>query len=161
MKYFAGVKTLEELKKLYKTLALKNHPDRGGDVEVMKAINVEYEEAFARVKNIHVNAQGETYEKENKEQANEFTDIIENLIHMQGITIEIIGCFVWVGGGTKQYKEALKEMGFKWHSTKKLWYRAPADYKKRSRRKYEMDEIRNMYGSQTVETANKYEIKTA
>ena len=39
MKYFANIKTLEELKKEYKRLALENHPDRGGDVEVMKARN--------------------------------------------------------------------------------------------------------------------------
>lgn len=41
MKYFNNPKTLEELKKQYKKLVMENHPDKGGDLEKMKAINVE------------------------------------------------------------------------------------------------------------------------
>lgn len=33
----------EDLKKAYRTLAIKNHPDRGGDAEDMKQINAAYE----------------------------------------------------------------------------------------------------------------------
>lgn len=43
MTYFSKVKTLEEAKKLYKELALKNHPDMGGSVEVMQEINSEFQ----------------------------------------------------------------------------------------------------------------------
>lgn len=41
MKFFKNVRTLEELKKEYRTLAMKHHPDRGGDLETMQAINSE------------------------------------------------------------------------------------------------------------------------
>ena len=37
---------------------------------------------------------------------------------MDDIEIEIIGCFVWVTGNTKLYKEKLKELKFQWHSKK-------------------------------------------
>ena len=147
MKYFANIKTLEELKKEYKRLALENHPDRGGDVEVMKAINAEYDIMFNKVKDIHVNAKGETYTKENTETPSEFKDIIDKLIRMEGLEIEIIGCFIWLSGNTKAHKDNIKALGFKWHSTKKMWYKAPEDYRKKSRKKYSIEEIRDMYGT--------------
>lgn len=43
MKYFKNVQNAEELKKEYKRLARENHPDMGGDVEIMKAINGEFD----------------------------------------------------------------------------------------------------------------------
>lgn len=147
MKYFANIKTLEELKKEYKRLALENHPDRGGDVEVMKAINAEYDIMFNKVKDIHVNAKGETYTKENTETPSEFKDIIDKLIRMEGLEIEIIGCFIWLSGNTKAHKDNIKALGFKWHSTKKMWYKAPEDYRKKSKKKYSIEEIRDMYGT--------------
>lgn len=147
MKYFANIKTLEELKKEYKRLALENHPDRGGDVEVMKAINAEYDIMFNKVKDIHVNAKGETYTKENTEAPSEFKDIIDKLIRMEGLEIEIIGCFIWLSGNTKAHKDNIKALGFKWHSTKKMWYKAPEDYRKKSKKKYSIEEIRDMYGT--------------
>lgn len=44
MKYIKNVETLEELKKAYKKLALKLHPDCGGNEEEMKILNNEYDE---------------------------------------------------------------------------------------------------------------------
>ena len=32
-------------------------------------------------------------------------EVIEKLIKMNGITIEIIGSFVWVSGNTKEHKD--------------------------------------------------------
>lgn len=66
---------------------------------------------------------------------------------MDGIIIEIIGCFVWVTGDTKPSKDKLKVLGFQWHSKKYAWYFAPENYRKRSRRDYDLDEIRTMYGT--------------
>lgn len=48
--YFDACKSLEELKRAYKKLALENHPDMGGNVDVMKAINCEYDRTFERLK---------------------------------------------------------------------------------------------------------------
>ena len=147
-RYFVRIETLEDLKKQYKKLALENHPDRGGDVEIMKEINAEYDRFFADMKNYHRNAKGEVYTKENNEAPEEFRDIIEKLIKMNGLEIEIIGCFIWLSGNTKEHKDNIKALGFKWHSTKKMWYKAPEDYRKKSKKKYSIEEIRDMYGVQ-------------
>ena len=45
-KYFKNVKSFDDLKKQYKNLLKKNHPDNGGDLEVMKEINVEFDALF-------------------------------------------------------------------------------------------------------------------
>lgn len=49
-KYFVNCKTLDELKKVYKHLAQKHHPDVGGDTATMQAINAEYEARFEVLK---------------------------------------------------------------------------------------------------------------
>ena len=149
MKYFNNPQTLEELKKQYRELAFKYHPDCGGSNEVMKIINNEYDELFTILKDIHKTKDGETYtaKQETSETAEQFKDIINELMKMENIIIEIIGCFVWVTGNTKTYKDKLKELKFQWHSKKIAWYLKPEDYKKRSHRDYELDEIRAMYGT--------------
>lgn len=146
-RYFIRIETLEELKKQYRALAMKHHPDRGGDVEVMKLINEEYDRAFDKVKDIHRNAKGETYTKENPETAEQFRDIIDKLLRMQGVEIEVIGCFIWLSGNTREHKDEINAMGFKWHSKKKMWYKAPDDYRRRGKKQYSIEEIRDMYGT--------------
>ena len=153
--YFKNIETIEDLKKQYKKLVFANHPDKGGDEEIMKAINNEYEKLFGQYKNLRRGKSGEKYEKETTEVAAEFMGIIEKLIHMQGIVIEIIGTFVWVSGDTKNYKDELKSMKFRWNGTKKSWYLAPDGWTKKSRKVYDMDDIRTMFGGQEVETSQK------
>ena len=50
MTYFAQCKTLDDLKKEFRRLAMIHHPDRGGDVETMKEINNEYDMMFPVLK---------------------------------------------------------------------------------------------------------------
>lgn len=45
-KYFRNVSSFEDLKSQYKALLKANHPDNGGDLEVMKEINVEFDALF-------------------------------------------------------------------------------------------------------------------
>jgi len=50
MKYFIGIRSLAELKKEYRRLAMQNHPDRGGDTKVMQDIIRQFEILYDRMK---------------------------------------------------------------------------------------------------------------
>ncbi len=152
MKYIKNVETLEELKKTYKKLALKLHPDCGGSDEEMKILNNEYDILFEKLKNHHKNKEGETYTKETEETPEQFKDVLNKLfsLKMEKVEIEIVGSFIWLTGNTKPYREEIKELKFRYSPKKYAWYKAPNDYKKRSRKNYDMETIRGMYGSQKV-----------
>lgn len=46
-KYLKNINSLDDLKSKYRDLLKKNHPDNGGEVEVMQEINAEYDALFA------------------------------------------------------------------------------------------------------------------
>ena len=50
MKYFKNIHSLSELKKQFRTLAIANHPDKGGDTAVMQEINAEFDVMFKILK---------------------------------------------------------------------------------------------------------------
>ena len=61
MTYFKNINSLAELKKEYRHLALENHPDKGGNTEMMQQINVEFERLHEIWKNdttVSANASG-------------------------------------------------------------------------------------------------------
>ncbi len=149
MRYFTDCKTAEELKKAYRTWAKKLHPDLGGNAEEFKVMQAEYEKLWERLKNVHQNAQGETYTKETDETPQEFINIINTLVRLNGVHVEICGNWIWCSGNTQPYKDTLKSLKFKWAHKKKAWYYHTEPYRKRSRRELSLDEIREMFGSQS------------
>ena len=149
MKYFHNCKTAEELKKAYRTWAKKLHPDLGGNAEEFKVMQNEYEKLWERLKNIHTNSQGETYTKETTETPQEFINIINTLVKLNGVHVEICGNWIWCSGNTQPYKDTLKSLKFRWAHKKKAWYYHTEPYRKRSHRELTLDEIREMFGSQS------------
>ena len=148
MKYFTNCKSLDELKAEYRRLVKKFHPDRGGDAETMKAINNEHDEVFELLKKQH-NASADEFHQ-TTETPEEFREIIEKLIKLDGLEIELCGSWLWIGGNTKEHKDALKAAGCKWSSNKKLWYWHHVEEGRRWHKgNRTMSEIRTKYGSQT------------
>lgn len=139
-KYFAGINKLEDLKKEYRKLALKHHPDKSqGSEDIMKEINNQYEKAFEQLKK-----QG------TKESARDLMDIIDKLIKYDTIGIEIVGTWVWVDGKTYPIKEELKSLGFKWSSKNKKWYWTNGDHTKKKATKYSFQQVREYHGSEVI-----------
>ena len=147
MKYFVNVHSLDELKAEYRRLAMKHHPDRGGDLETMKAINAEHDALFEILKKKHNDSADEYHQT--TETAEEFRDILEALMKLDGLTIELCGCWLWISGNTREHKEALKAAGCRWSQNKTAWYwRHPEDRKSYRRSNTSMSDIRMKYGSQ-------------
>lgn len=143
MKWFKDIKDITELKKEYKRLAFKYHSDRGGDDELMKEINVEYEEMFNILK------EQATEKETEKEDSRDFIDIINALMKFD-ITIEVIGSWLWLHGDTYSIKEQLKELGCRFSKGKRLWYYTKSDYKKTYHKNNNMGDIRSRYGSTVI-----------
>lgn len=152
LKWFSNPETLEELKKQYKKLAIKHHPDMGGTQSDMQEINAEYDSLFNRLKNTHKSAAGETYtsKTETTETPDEFKDIINSLIALEGITIEICGSWLWITGDTYPHRKVLKELHFRFSKNKSAWYYHTADYRKTSNKQFTLNQIRDLYGSETI-----------
>lgn len=171
-KYFKDVNTLEELRRQYRDLLKKYHPDNAnGSTEATQEINAEYDRLFKVLKNRHESKAADSKDGNAKTDFNnmkyDFTEdtklreVLQQIITFEGINIEIVGCWIWVDGNTYDYKDALKEIGFKWAREKKKWYFHTEAFRKRSHKKLSMEDIRNYYGSTEVETDGTKRLKQA
>lgn len=165
-KWFKDCQSIEDVKKTYKKLAIKYHPDinrESNATAVMAEINNEYEKAFATFKNIHKsNTNGENAESEKRycnadETPEMFRDIINGLIHCDGVNIDIVGSWVWLTGNTYEYRDTIKGLGFKWANKKKAWYWHTDEYKCR-RSNMSLDEIKMKYGCQSFATSKQLKL---
>lgn len=147
--FFKHCTTAAEVKTLYRELCRKYHPDLGGDTATMQALNAEYDEACKRAQR--------TDRPDKSEGAYEYysaadklvREAIEKIITLPGITIEVCGWWVWLGGDTKAVKEAIKAAGYRWAKNKSMWYYPGCPSKGRG--SYDMDEIREVYGSEKID----------
>lgn len=159
MKYFHNCHTAEDVKHQYRENAKKYHPDLGGNPEDFKAMRIEYERLWEHYKNIHRNSEGKTYERETAETPDEFADIINTLVKLKDVEVELCGSWVWVSGNTKEYRDILKGLHFKWAHKKQAWYFHTETYRKRSHRELTLEEIRDMFGSQRYDQKQEEEKK--
>lgn len=160
MDYFKDCICIEEVKETYRKLCFNYHPDISKEKnanEIMKEINSQYDKAFNKFKNIFKNKEGETYQdkKAVSETPEEFRNIMSILVDIKGIKIELIGRWIWITGNTKECKEQLKKLKFRWCKNKKAWsWHRPED-NTCSKGKTTLDEIRIKYGSIEVEEGKK------
>lgn len=146
--FFKEINTLEELKKEYKKLVWKHHPDLGGNTETMQQINAEYDKKSKQIeRGITENITEEIPEK--------YRDIINGLVNFDGIDIEICGSWVWLGGNTKIYKDKIKELGFNWARKKGMWYWRTDENKIFNRKPMKIEEIRKKHGSEKLKVERK------
>lgn len=146
LKEFQGIEGINEAKKIYKTLAKKLHPDIGGSEEEFKLLNEIYNHLI----------ENKIYFSNSSKIDIELEKIISLILHFENINIELIGSWVWVSGDTKEIKEKLKEIGFKWASKKKMWYYG--EMKVKNPNPKSMEEIKAKYGSETLKSSEKKKI---
>ncbi len=165
-KYFKDVNTLEELRRQYRDLLKKYHPDNAnGSTEATQEINAEYDKLFKLLKDRHESKSADNKESNTKTDFNAnmydwendkaLRETLQKIINFNGIEITICGQWLWVSGNTYSYKKELKEIGFKWASQKKMWFWHSENFRKKSRKTLSMEEIQNYYGSTKVKTNTK------
>lgn len=115
MEYFENVSSIEKLRKRYRQLLKKHHPDNGGDVSIMQEINSQYDALFD-VLSRSKSTDGKTYTKEDDEQFRAILDAISGF----NMAFEIIGSWIWCFG-CYPYREQLKSLNFSYAPKKKAW----------------------------------------
>lgn len=167
MNYFNNVETLEELRKQYKELLKRYHPDNPqGSTEATQAINAEYSELFKVLKNRHESKANNNNTSHDNNMKYDFSEdealreMLNKIINFHGVTIEIIGNWIWCFS-SYEYRKELKEYGFKYASQKKAWYWHSEAFRKKSHKSLSLNDIRNYYGSTEVQTEDSKRLKQA
>jgi len=163
---FAECKTVNEIKALYRILAMRWHPDRkGGDNETMKSVNAAYETALkSHDGERSVGSDGrEHYYRWNEKVERAAMDIISKLLalRMANVEIDLVGTWVWVGGDTKPNKGRIKALGLKWHSKRVRWYWRPDGYRRRYNGRLSYGDLKNVYGCRSFESEDERRMAVA
>ena len=143
--------TADDAKKLFRKLAVELHPDKASEENKGHA-----HLAFIKLKHEYENYLKGSHcftSKQASDETNAFdefikaNDFIQNFV---GVTVEVVGTWVYLCGNTYPYKTAIKENGFSYSGTKKKWYKAPYELKTKSKRGTSFDKITAKYGYTSV-----------
>lgn len=165
-KWFKECKTKQELRKAYIQLIRKYHPDNGGDENICKEINTEYELLINKLPDVDTDTdrtkeysdawkarQTEAKQRSFSDCDEKIRNIIYNIVGLKDVDIEIVGLWVWLSGNTYPYRDTIKANGFTWSKARKKWYASPYDVIDRERKYYKKESfetLRNRYGSEHI-----------
>ena len=155
--WFKNCLTVGNVKKLYRHLAKEFHPDLGGDGRVMQQINDAYHALLKRLDgqtSIGNDGKEHTYcYNQQTEQAvmDKAAEVLK--VAKPNWLVEIIGTWLWVSGTDRADKDLLNKngAGLKWHSKRGRWYWHSPTYRRQYRANLGMNDLRAMYGTQTME----------
>ena len=153
MDFFKGFLTVEEIKIEYKRLARLHHPDLGGDLETMKALNNAYEAALKSCngqKSRDSTGKSHTYRYDQTIE-NEIVEFIYAFLALEtGLSADLIGVWVWITGDTKPHRDALKALGCRWNPSRGCWYFRPISCAGSYGRGGSLEELASKYGCVSV-----------
>ena len=151
--FFKGFLTVEEIKIEYKRLARLHHPDLGGDLETMKALNNAYEAALKSCngqKSSGSDGRQHTYRYDQIIE-NEIVEFIYAFLALEtGLNADLIGVWVWITGDTKPHREELKALGCRWNPSRACWYFRPTSCAGSYGRGGSLEELAFKYGCVNV-----------
>ena len=163
--YFASCGTFDQLKQEYRKLAMKHHPDKGGDAEIFKEIVNQYERAVNYMAAHGENNGPKPTEEERKAKILEnekYMTAVNAVINIEGIIIEVVGTWIWITGNTYPVRQAIGAAGFIFAGAKKAWYFRTEENKITSYKKGQtLEDIKTKYGAQTLKSGYKQSYRIA
>ena len=155
--YFQSVKTLDEAKKLFKELAIKLHPDKNPNDESATANFQQMLNEFQSFKPTTEKFKGEADQWDGRT----YSELIIQLMQIEGISITVCGSWIWLEGDTKPVKDQIKAVktgdtmkcGFS--GNKSQWYFSPKGYRKKSKKAHSFDDIKSYFGAEKVSNKQK------
>jgi hypothetical protein len=153
MKYFSECKTQEEVKAEFKRLAKINHPDKGGNVEIMQMINAAYSIAIKRV------LSGSKFTDEEVESeilsAEAYKNAVQSIINIEGIIIELCGSYIWVTpletDNFWSFWPEMKKAGYLFAKVKKQFYFRTEEHSSKGNTKtLSSEQIASKYGRRVI-----------
>lgn len=161
MSYFKNeYANISELRTDYYKLAKEHHPDMGGSLEEMKAVNNAYDKIYKQViaggyKDF--SKWSEDFKEKFYTNDAELRSVIDSIVHFPDLDIEVCGVWLWVGGDTKKYKTELKGQSMRFSGKKMKWYWHPKGYRKFTKGEWSFEKIKSTFGSTKIESE---ELKT-
>jgi len=128
MSYFTGAITVAEIKNRYAALCAVHHPARGGSEATYDAITVEYMRLLAeRDGAIITDDAGAKHEYKYNAQREEtlnrqIADTLARSAQLSGIKIMLVGTWLWVSNTQRTHAPELKQLKYRWHGKRQLWY---------------------------------------
>jgi curved DNA-binding protein CbpA len=147
------IKDLDQLKKQYFKLVKIYHPDAGGTNEQFVKLKDEYDKLRNSI------LRGANLSEEQKKNELEIDEamqiILDNIINIEGIEIELIGKWIWVGskqlGFTTPTYTLLKQAGLRYIKKGGKPYMIYAGVESKSRGGYTKEDIEKKYGKTKFE----------
>jgi len=144
------IKDIDSLKKQYFKLAKKYHPDAGGSTAQFQDLQKEYDKLFkALLSGSDLNSD----QKNNEIVIDEaIRSIIDQIINLEGISIELMGKWLWVGDSNTLYSfstpmyNALKSAGLTYIKKAGRPYMVYKGVESSSRGKMSKEDIAKKYG---------------
>ena len=84
------------------------------------------------------------------EELETLADVMAKTKMLEGITLELCGSWLWAGGNTKENRDGLKALGYRYAPKKKLWYYHTGTYFRKGRKHISKEEIDEKYGCQRI-----------
>ena len=137
---------IHELKKDWKALIVKLHPDAGGSNEDVITLNNEYDKLFGNLK------ANKTKDHKFHSMDDNYRQKVEAIIFCKGLIIELVGSWLWVSGDTLKHSAILRKNGFQWSTSRKMWYYRAGKYRSWHNKNATFRDIKNTYGCENFDT---------
>ena len=152
--FFYGCKTSGEVRNRYDELSRVFNPTNSKEPnEMINTTNAEYDMLMIVFRDAMLAEAVKENEKENEKEKLTVLEKIKELqekVNPDGLTLEIVGKYLWLSGATFAVREVLKQLDFRYSPDKKSWYWRDEANRSSNTKPIPLEMIREKYGTSVV-----------